>query len=178
LPKCHRIENSTHGLTLINQIGWVERAPRINFGVVAYLQEATVQKIFLAGIAAAGLFSGSALASDLPAKAPAYKAPIAAPPYNWSGLYVGANFGGGWSNGSLNIPGNNLYGGLSEFIGGVQAGYNFQAGHFLFGFEGEFDGVLDGGHGAVRLCPPSEFNASPRPPAILQTATGPRRGWT
>ena len=29
-----------------------------------------------------------------------------------------------------------LYGGLSEFIGGVQAGYNFQAGHFLFGVEG------------------------------------------
>jgi len=100
-----------------------------------------VQKIILAGIAAAGLFSGSALASDLPAKAPLYKAPIAAPPYNWSGFYVGVNFGGGWSNGSLNIPGNNLYGGLSEFIGGVQAGYNFQAGHVLFGVEGEFDGA-------------------------------------
>ena len=100
-----------------------------------------MQKIFLAGIAAAGLLSGSALASDLPTKAPVYKAPIVAPPYNWSGFYVGANFGGGWSNGSLNIPGNNLYGGLSEFIGGVQAGYNFQAGHFLFGVEGEFDGA-------------------------------------
>jgi opacity protein-like surface antigen len=86
-------------------------------------QGATVQKIFLVGIAAAGLLSGSALASDLPVKAPVYTAPIAPPPYNWSGLYVGANFGGGWSNGSLNIPGNNLYGGLSEFIGGVQAGY-------------------------------------------------------
>ena len=24
---------------------------------------------------------------------------------------------------------------------GVQAGYNFQAGHFLFGVEGEFDGA-------------------------------------
>jgi hypothetical protein len=54
---------------------------------------------------------------------------------------VGANFGGAWSNGSLNIPGNNLYGGLTEFIGGVQAGYNFQAGQFLFGVEGEFDGA-------------------------------------
>ena len=54
---------------------------------------------------------------------------------------MGANFGGGWSNGSLNIPGNNLYGGLTEFIGGVQAGYNFQAGHFLFGVEGDFDGA-------------------------------------
>ena len=44
-------------------------------------------------------------------------------------------------SGSLNIPGNNLYGGLSEFTGGVQAGYNFQAGHFLLGVEGEFDGA-------------------------------------
>jgi hypothetical protein len=39
----------------------------------------------------------------------------------------------------LNIPGNNFYGGLTEFIAGVQAGYNFQAGHFLFGVEGDFD---------------------------------------
>ena len=67
----------------------------ICFGHVADPQEATVQKMFLAGIAAAGLLSGSAIASDLPAKAPVYKAPIAAPPYNWSGFYAGANFGGG-----------------------------------------------------------------------------------
>lgn len=102
-----------------------------------------MQKIFRVGIAAAGLLSGSALASDLPVKAPVYAAPIVQP-YNWSGLYVGANFGAGWSSGSLNIPGNNLYGGLTEFIGGVQAGYNFQAGHFLFGIEGEFDGATFG----------------------------------
>ena len=81
-----------------------------------------MQNTFLAGIAAAGLLTGPALASDLPVKAPLYPAPISAPPYNWSGPYVGINFGGGWSSGSLNIPGNNLYGGLSEFIGGVQAG--------------------------------------------------------
>jgi opacity protein-like surface antigen len=109
--------------------------------VGAVFGEATVQKMFLAGIAAAGLLTGPALASDLPIKAPLYQAPIAAPPYNWSGFYVGANFGGGWSNGSLNIPGNNLYGGLTEFIGGVQAGFNFQTGHFLFGVESDFDGA-------------------------------------
>lgn len=60
----------------------------------AVFGEATVQKMFLAGIAAAGLLTGPALASDLPIKAPLYQAPIAAPPYNWSGFYVGANFGG------------------------------------------------------------------------------------
>ena len=90
-------------------------------------------------IAAIGLFSTSAFAADLPTKAPLYKTPVAPPPYNWSGFYVGANIGGGWSSGSLNIPGNNLYGGLTEFIGGVQAGYNFQAGHLLLGVEGDFD---------------------------------------
>ena len=52
---------------------------------------------------------------------------------------MGANFGGAWTNGSLNIPGNNFYGGITEFIGGVQAGYNFQAGHLLLGVEGDFD---------------------------------------
>jgi hypothetical protein len=54
-------------------------------------------------------------------------APVPSPAYNWSGFYLGASLGGAWTNGSLNIPGNNLYGGLTEFIGGVQAGYNFQA---------------------------------------------------
>ena len=99
-------------------------------------------KIFLlTSVAVFGLFGASALASDLPTKAPVNRPPIEAPPYNWSGFYVGANFGAGWATGSLNIPDNNFYGGTTEFIGGVQAGYNFQAGHLLFGVEGDFDGA-------------------------------------
>jgi len=100
---------------------------------------AFVKALFLTSVAVFGLFGASALASDLPTKAPANKTPIAAPPYNWSGFYVGANFGGAWTNGSLNIPGNNFYGGITEFVGGVQAGYNVQAGHLLFGVEGDID---------------------------------------
>ena len=69
------------------------------------------------------------------------KTPAATPPYNWSGLYYGANFGGAWTSGSLNIPGNNLNGGITEFIGGAQLGYNVQAGHFLLGIESDFDSV-------------------------------------
>jgi opacity protein-like surface antigen len=84
----------------------------------------------------------SARAADLLIKAPPL--PAEPPPYNWSGLYVGVNFGGAWTNGSLNIPGNNFYDGLTEFIGGVQAGYNIQSGHLLFGVEGEFDGATFG----------------------------------
>jgi opacity protein-like surface antigen len=78
-----------------------------------------------------------AQAADMAVKAPPPPAP--ATPYDWSGLYAGGNFGGAWTSGDLNIPGNNFYGGLTEFIAGVQAGYNFQAGHFLYGVEGDFD---------------------------------------
>jgi opacity protein-like surface antigen len=98
-----------------------------------------MQKHLLTTVAAVGLFSASAFASDLPTKATPFNTPITPPSYNWSGLYVGANFGGGWSSGSLNIPGNNIYGGTTELIGGVQAGYNVQTGHVLYGVEGDFD---------------------------------------
>jgi opacity protein-like surface antigen len=81
----------------------------------------------------------SARAADMLVKAPPL--PTEPLPYNWSGLYMGVNFGGAWTNGSLNIPDNNFYGGLTEFIGGVQAGYNIQSGHLLFGVEGQFDGA-------------------------------------
>jgi opacity protein-like surface antigen len=84
--------------------------------------------------------SVAARAADMPVKAP----PIPSQPYNWSGFYLGANLGGAWANGNLNIPGNNLYGGLTEFIGGVQLGYNVQLGHFLFGVESDFDGASFG----------------------------------
>ena len=171
LPKSHRIEDCTHGSDP-DQSSRLGRRCYLQYASELWptFQEATVRKAFLAGIAVAGLLSGPALASDLPAKAPVYKAPIAVPPYNWSGLYVGANFGGGWSNGSLNIPGNNLYGGLSEFIGGVQAGYNFQAGHFLFGVEGDFDGASFSSSGPsysdIRLCGPAldRHRGGPRRP--------------
>ena len=62
-----------------------------------------VKAPLLASVAVFGLFGAAALASDLPTKAPVSKTQITAPPYNWSGFYVGANFGGGWTNGSLNI---------------------------------------------------------------------------
>jgi opacity protein-like surface antigen len=81
----------------------------------------------------------SAHAADMAVKVPPSPSPPA--PYNWSGFYAGANFGGAWTNGNLNIPGNNFYGGLTELIAGVQAGYNIQSGHVLFGVEGTFDGA-------------------------------------
>ena len=77
-------------------------------------------------------FSGVANAADIPAPAPA-TAPVYVPPraavYNWTGFYVGAMGGYGWSKNN----GNDLKGGF----GGGTIGYNAQFGNFVVGIEGE-----------------------------------------
>jgi len=63
------------------------------------------------------------------------RAPYAVPQpfgaYNWTGPYVGANLGYQWGQAG-NTPTS-----PSGFIGGVQAGYNFQNGPWVFGVEGD-----------------------------------------
>jgi outer membrane immunogenic protein len=56
---------------------------------------------------------------------PSYRAPI---PYfyDWSGFYVGAHIGGADADGLS-----------SGFIGGGQAGFNYQVGQWVFGVEGD-----------------------------------------
>jgi outer membrane immunogenic protein len=100
---------------------------------------------------AALCFSGGAFAADFPA--PVFKAAPAAPVFDWSGFYVGANAGYAWGRSDVSvtavdpnfIPPYQLYWpatGVASlrpdgFLGGVQAGYNVQAGHFLWGVEGD-----------------------------------------
>jgi len=94
----------------------------------------------------------TAFAADIPFKAPVRKAPIVEPAYDWSGFYAGAHIGGAWANSaltSINI-GTSWNSGGAGFIGGFQLGYNFQAGNFLFGVEGDFDWTtLEGTSGPV-----------------------------
>jgi outer membrane immunogenic protein len=77
-------------------------------------------------------FAGVANAADIPAPAPA-TAPVYVPPrapvYNWTGFYVGAMGGYGWTSNN----GNDLKGG---FAGGTIGG-NAQFGNFVVGIEGE-----------------------------------------
>jgi outer membrane immunogenic protein len=60
-------------------------------------------------------------------------------PYVWQGPYVGANLGYQWSSISANPTRPN------GFIGGVQAGYNWQSQQFVFGAETDlqFSGADD-----------------------------------
>lgn len=105
-----------------------------------------MKKVLLAGVAAASLLTaGSAFAADLPSRKYAPVAPaVVVPVFTWTGFYVGVNAGYGW-----NSQGNNdvYYGGLAYsgtnssnnggFVGGAQAGYNYQIGSFVVGAEAD-----------------------------------------
>jgi len=103
------------------------------------------------GVAFAGtLVTGSALAADMPMKAPE------APTYQWGGCYLGVNVGGGASGtnfASAVDPGTYLAAGdaatvsgsgggganADGILAGAQAGCNFQSGTLVYGLEGDFD---------------------------------------
>lgn len=86
-----------------------------------------MKKLLLASVGLLALGVASASAADIshrramPAKAPVY----VAPPYNWTGSYVGINGGGAF----------NTTGGL---VGGT-LGYNYQIGQVVYGLEGDMD---------------------------------------
>jgi outer membrane immunogenic protein len=117
-----------------------------------------------AGIGALALAAAMqpAAAADLAVKAPVYKAP---PPivavYNWTGFYIGGNVGYSWGRANTDLLGSArvqvfrtagpdlvfdsgpVGAGLSNtsnvngWIGGFQAGYNWQQGSWLFGIEAD-----------------------------------------
>lgn len=76
------------------------------------------------------LGSSAAVAADLPRQSyyPPQAAPVA-PGYNWTGGYAGVNIGYQWG-GTDNNPTR-----PSGVAGGLQLGYNFQSGQFVFGGE-------------------------------------------
>lgn len=67
------------------------------------------------------------------------------PVFNWTGLYVGGHVGGAWGrtitrgdgvdafdDNTLDFPLN-----PSGFVGGLQLGYNWQSGNWVYGIEGD-----------------------------------------
>ncbi|MFZ0609669.1 MAG: outer membrane protein [Xanthobacteraceae bacterium] len=83
--------------------------------------------------------AGAASAADLarPVPAPYYtKAPAFAPPYSWTGFYLGINGGGAFGSSSWDSTGSrDISGGL---VGGT-LGYNYQFGQAVVGVEGDID---------------------------------------
>ena len=87
--------------------------------------------VFGAIVSAAMSLAVSAQAADLGYQRRAE--PYAPQPlvYSWVGPYIGANLGYGWGDISHNPTS------PSGVLGGVQAGYNWQTGAWVFGLEGD-----------------------------------------
>src|SRR5690606_42124449 len=115
-------------------------------------------KIFLL-LGAAG-FLMSAIGASAADRAPIGGA-VAAPAFNWNGMYVGAHAGYGWSDFDVRQSFGGLPTGLSGKpdggLGGVEVGYNVQfAPHWLIGGEvdhavADISGMVGGPGASARL---------------------------
>jgi len=84
---------------------------------------------YLAAAASLAMASAAA-AADLPrGPTPYYSKPAAPAVYNWAGFYGGANLGFEWGKAT------NTSTSPSGIAGGLQGGYNWQNGQFVFGAE-------------------------------------------
>jgi outer membrane immunogenic protein len=152
-------------------------------------------KLFLSSILAMAL-AGAAYAADLPSRRapPADVLPI--PVFTWTGFYVGVNAGGTFRNsanialtpssdfgpfpsGFASAQGIGAYPAFltsrrTGFIGGGQAGYNWQMGPFVAGVELDIQGVPQRDSVSALLFnpapPPANFSAP-----VFGTATVTRR---
>jgi len=109
-----------------------------------------MKKILLSSVALLGLTAG-AMAADLPSRYAPAPIVAAAPIFTWTGFYVGVNAGFGWSTDDEVTIGGTTFVVDDEigFVGGAQAGYNYQIGSFVVGLEGDiqyadFGGEVDG----------------------------------
>jgi outer membrane immunogenic protein len=134
------------------------------------------------------LLAGPAMAADAAPAPILTKAPMA-PPYSWTGFYVGANAGVGWGDfatttttvfsptgyfATSSIPAIAQLIALGqvgtpkidskEFIGGAEAGYNWQSGMLVYGLETDIEyfhlkGTITG-TGLYPCCAPTSFTVN------------------
>lgn len=93
--------------------------------------------------------------------------------FNWTGPYVGVHLGYGWGNadtafsplpttaGFFNLAPTTLSPNPSGVTGGLQAGYNYQAGGFVFGIDADFSGT--GMSGTTTVSPIIQSDGTPFP---------------
>jgi outer membrane immunogenic protein len=106
-----------------------------------------------------------ASAADLAARPYTKAPPMIAAIYDWSGFYIGANGGGGWSHNcwtalsapGLGVPAVNASEGCHDATGGIvggQIGYRWQSGGWVFGVEAQGDWAdLRGSNTSIVLAP-------------------------
>jgi len=141
-------------------------------------------------LAALPLAGASAADLSLPLKSPA------SPAFNWSGFYVGGNAGGAWGNEQIS----QTFGAPPPFLAvdsaaisssasqsfksgnataGVQAGYNYQSGNWVFGGELDFEYLGVRGTNSSNSPFPSTLpgGAAGPPTAFYNTSTSITADW-
>jgi outer membrane immunogenic protein len=113
-----------------------------------------MNKLIVALLSSAALLvtAAAASAADLPAR-PVYKAPIAAPAFSWTGIYIGGNVGYGWgrTRGTAATSLGGLPGqfDLDGIVGGGQIGANYQIANWVLGVEVDYQGSSVDGSNTV-----------------------------
>jgi outer membrane immunogenic protein len=107
-----------------------------------------MKKLLLASVGVLALGIASASAADIarrraPPPAPAY----VAPPFTWTGAYVGINGGYGWGNSDFSAPFPSSSFDTSGGLVGGTLGYNYQMNQIVFGIEGDIDASWIKGNG-------------------------------
>lgn len=112
----------------------------------------------------------------------AFCAPASAAPPNWAGFYIGGHLGYGWGDADVTLapgPSWTTVGNAAVaqylvdngsptlktegLLGGVQAGYNFQRGNYVFGIETDFSfSDIGGARNTGRIAPPPGALINPR----------------
>src|ERR1700754_2663240 len=95
--------------------------PRCSIDIVSDEWGLPMKRVLLSAVAFSVL-AAPAFAADMPARTYT-KAPVYTPPqaiYNWTGFYIGGHVGGAFA------PSGSLDGNDGRFLGGVQAGFDYQ----------------------------------------------------
>jgi outer membrane immunogenic protein len=141
--------------------------------------EGSIMRRVSAALAAISIaFSQLASAADLPRKAPA---PPPIVPYSWTGFYVGVNAGYTWgpwdasSNQIIFDPSATHDAKVNGGLVGLQAGYNWQAGGWVYGLEGDiqYTGAKETDAWTDPGAPPIIITA---PPILTDFLPGPAGG--
>lgn len=119
----------------------------------AELGTGEAMKTLIIGVALAALAVTPAMAADIPVKAPPV---VPAPLYTWTGFYLGTHTGYGWSDLDwVDSFATDLSHKGRGFMGGAQAGFNWQWNNFVAGVEVDGDVTdIDG----RRACPNPAFS--------------------
>lgn len=146
-----------------------------------------MKRILWAG-AIALIAGGQAFAADLPPpppapRAPATYVPVAAPVYNWSGIYVGVNGGYafGNSNWTSSLPGGPSTGNFNTngWLAGGTVGANYQFwGGAVLGVEADWDWAnINGTSTAIAACSPAAGGAGCETKMDWLSTVRGRAGW-